>query len=148
MAQAKTAIAAPTSRRNFIKSSAAALAVASASPALAFPALGQDAELVELGRQLAIIDIQYREASEASLRIHEAMENQYPALPEVLKARETDKRFNLPKPNDGKWYRPVNGGSISEPGLHHLPPQRAKAVQAVSTQGNPDQGISPGNVWP
>jgi hypothetical protein len=95
-----------------------AIAIANTSPALAFPSVWQDAELIELGRQLEIIDIQYREASEASSRIHGEMENQYPALPEVLKARETDKQFQLPKPNDGEWYRPVNGGSICEPGYY------------------------------
>ena len=77
-----------------------------------------DAELIDLGRQLEIIDIQYREASATSTRIHREMENQYPALPEVLKARDADKQFNLPKPNDGKWYRPATGGGMEQPGYY------------------------------
>ena len=99
-------------------SAAVAALTIPAITAPAFAAFGQDAELIELGRQLEIIDIQYREASKASSRIHKVMENQYPALPEVLKARDSDQRFNLPKPNDGKWYRPVNGGSREEPGYY------------------------------
>ena len=118
MVQAKNAIAAMTSRRNFITSSAAAVAIASAAPALAFPSGGPDAELIELGRQLEIIDVQYREASEVSTRIHRAMDTRYPALPDVLKARDADQRFNLPKPNDGKWYKPVDGGSMDQPGYY------------------------------
>lgn len=117
MVQAKTAIAALTSRRNFIKSGAA-LAVASVSPALAFPSEGQDAELIELGRQLETINTQWWKSGESVSRLAGVAENQYPPLSDVLKARDTDKPFHLPTPNDGKWYRPTKGGNREEPGYY------------------------------
>ena len=119
MVQAKTAIAAPTSRRNFIKSGSAAIA-ALAIPALAnaAPAFGQDAELMELGRQLETLSVQWRKSGELASRLGHVAEDQYPPLPNDLKARETDNLFNLPKPNDGSWYRPIKGGNRQEPGYY------------------------------
>ena len=103
MTQAQNAIAAPTSRRNFIKSSAAALAVASISPALAFPALGLDAELIELEQPLQASYVEYMEASATVSRLSILANSQYPALPEILKARQVDILNSLPRPNQKDW---------------------------------------------
>lgn len=92
----------PVSRRNFIASSAV-LAVASVSPAIAFPSGGHDAELIELGGQLETLDWQYTAASKETIRLHGLAPSHYPPLPDVLKARPTDKLFDLPKPNGERF---------------------------------------------
>lgn len=119
MAQAKNAIAAPTSRRNFIKSGAAVVAALTV-PVLAnaAPAFGGDAELMELGRQLETVSAQLLKSGELVSRLADVAEDQYPPLPLVLKARPDDKLFGLPKPNDGSWYRPIKGGNRQEPGYY------------------------------
>lgn len=87
-----------TLNRRKMFSMSATLAVASVSPALAFPALGQDAELIELGRQLETVSSQWWKSGELITHLAEVAENQYPPLPDVLKARPTDKLFGLPNP--------------------------------------------------
>ena len=119
MEKAISSITASPSRRNFIKSGSAAIA-ALAIPALAnaAPALGQDAELIELGRQLEGVSAKWWASSEPIKRLREVAENQYPPLPDVLKARDTDKLFGLPEANDGRWYTPTKGGNRDEPGYY------------------------------
>ena len=103
MVKAHHDIAAPTSRRNFLRSGSAAIATL-AIPALAnaSPHPEQDAELMELGRQLEILNAQWQKAGDVVTRLSKVAEDQYPPLPDVLKARPTDKQFGLPKPNDGQ----------------------------------------------
>lgn len=119
MVKAHHDIAAPTSRRNFLRSGSAAIA-ALAIPAFANASLAfaQDAELMELGRQLEVIDAQWRKAGDEVTRLGKVADDQYPPLPDVLKARPEDKQFGLPKPNDGSWYRPSKGGNRQEPGYY------------------------------
>jgi hypothetical protein len=85
---------------------------------LAFPSGGQDAALIELGQQLETVNAQWPKASESVSRLAGVAENQYPPLPDVLRARDTDKPFHLPKPNDGRWYKPTSGGNSDQPGYY------------------------------
>jgi hypothetical protein len=121
MAKAHHDIAAPTSRRNFLRSGSAAIA-ALAIPTLAnaAPAFGLDAELVELGQQLETVSAQWWKSGELVSHLAKVAEDQYPQLPDVLKSRPEDKQFGLPKPNDGRWYRPIKGGNRNEPGYYTI----------------------------
>ncbi len=154
MVQANNAIAAPTSRRNFITSSAA-LVIASASPALAFPILGQDAELIELSKQILLNQAQWTENGVAYDRAHDAARKQYPALPDVLKARKSDAEFGLPKPNDAKWSnRPMSHAGEKEgyystfhlTELKQLKPRRS--VRVPSDQYIAEYSKETGQEWP
>jgi hypothetical protein len=85
---------------------ATALAFANTSPALAFTALGQDAELIALEQPLEASFAEYMEASETTMRLSRLANGQFPPLPDILKGRQVDVLNGLPLPNQKRWEHP------------------------------------------
>jgi hypothetical protein len=115
------------SRRSLMREMAGTLAVVLASPAAVAAScpttddpklVDADAQLIELGKSLEEVTKRYREAGDKLDPIYDQVKNSYPALPLVMKATESDVEFGLPKPNNGKFYKPVRGGSYDQPGYY------------------------------
>jgi hypothetical protein len=105
------------SRRSLMREIAAGAALAVVSSG-AKAAQSDDAELIELGNELARVNAKWREIGDRVSQLAGVAADQYPPLPAVLKARPSDKPFGLPKPNDGQWYFPTKGGNREEPGYY------------------------------
>ena len=105
------------SRRSLMREMATGAAMA-VMPSVAMAAKSDDAELVELGKELASVNAKWREVGDRVSQLASVAEDQYPPLPDVLRSRPSDKRFGLPKPNDGQWYRPTKGGNREEPSYY------------------------------
>jgi hypothetical protein len=118
------------SRRSLMREMAGTVAIALASSTtvaaspIAFPTSASenlptaDAELIKLGKTLVEVTSRYREAGHKYDAIFDKVKNSYPALPLVLKACVSDDELGLPKPNSGKFYKPVQGGSAEQPGYY------------------------------